>query len=92
MSATALGLMGMGTMSIGGYLGGHLTFVRGVGVNQHVFMEDPAPEWKAAMHEPRPGGDGGTQRWSISTTCRRCCIELVQNIQIIILLFVKQLL
>jgi len=46
-TATALGLMGMSTMSIGGYLGGHLTLVRGVGVN-HTFMEDPAPEWKSA--------------------------------------------
>lgn len=44
-SATALGLMGMGTMTIGGYLGGHLTFVRGVGVN-HTFMEDLPAEWK----------------------------------------------
>ena len=49
-SATALGLMGMGTMTVGGYLGGHLTFVRGVGVN-HTFMEDPAPEWKTAISE-----------------------------------------
>ena len=48
LSATALGLMGMGTMSIGGYLGGHLTFVRGVGVN-HTFMEDPAQEWKTTV-------------------------------------------
>jgi nitrite reductase/ring-hydroxylating ferredoxin subunit/uncharacterized membrane protein len=47
MSATALGLMGMGTMTVGGYLGGHLTFVRGVGVNR-TFMEDPANEWKTA--------------------------------------------
>jgi nitrite reductase/ring-hydroxylating ferredoxin subunit/uncharacterized membrane protein len=47
-SATALGLAGMGTMSIGGYLGGHLTLVRGVGVN-HTFMEDPAQEWKTAI-------------------------------------------
>ncbi len=49
-SATALGLMGMGTMTVGGYLGGHLTFVRGVGVN-HTFMEDPAPEWKTVISE-----------------------------------------
>src|SRR4249920_3687912 len=48
LSATALGLMGMGTMSIGGYLGGHLTFVRGVGVN-HTFMEDAAPEWTPVL-------------------------------------------
>jgi nitrite reductase/ring-hydroxylating ferredoxin subunit/uncharacterized membrane protein len=47
LSATALGLMGMGTMSIGGYLGGHLTLVRGVGVN-HTFMEDPGSDWKTA--------------------------------------------
>jgi nitrite reductase/ring-hydroxylating ferredoxin subunit/uncharacterized membrane protein len=47
-SATTLGLMGMGTMSVGGYLGGHLTFVRGVGVNR-TFMEDPSREWKTAV-------------------------------------------
>ena len=47
-SATALGLMGMGTMSIGGYLGGHLTFVRGVGVN-HTFMEEPSTDWTIAL-------------------------------------------
>ncbi|HEY0520362.1 MAG TPA: Rieske 2Fe-2S domain-containing protein, partial [Ilumatobacteraceae bacterium] len=45
MSATTLGLMGMGTMSVGGYLGGHLSFVRGVGVNR-TFEEEPAVEWK----------------------------------------------
>ncbi len=43
--ATVLGLMGMGVMSVGGYLGGHLTFVRGVGVNR-TFMEDPSREWR----------------------------------------------
>ena len=48
LSATALGLIGMGTMSIGGYLGGHLTFVRGVGVN-HTFMEEPSPDWTIAL-------------------------------------------
>ena len=48
LSATALGLMGMGTMSVGGYLGGHLTLVRGVGVN-HTFMEDAAPEWTPVL-------------------------------------------
>jgi nitrite reductase/ring-hydroxylating ferredoxin subunit/uncharacterized membrane protein len=48
LSATARGLIGMGTMSIGGYLGGHLTFVRGVGVN-HTFMEEPSPDWTIAL-------------------------------------------
>jgi nitrite reductase/ring-hydroxylating ferredoxin subunit/uncharacterized membrane protein len=55
LSATTLGLMGMGTMTVGGYLGGHLTFVRGVGVNR-TFMEDPSPEWKTAIaNELKPG-------------------------------------
>jgi nitrite reductase/ring-hydroxylating ferredoxin subunit/uncharacterized membrane protein len=44
-AATALGLMGMGSMTAGGYLGGHLTLVRGVGVNR-TSIEDPPPEWK----------------------------------------------
>ncbi len=35
-------------MSIGGYLGGHLTFVRGVGVN-HTFMEEPSTDWTIAL-------------------------------------------
>ena len=48
LSATALGLMGMGSMSIGGYLGGHLTFVRGVGVNR-TFMEEPSPDWTIVL-------------------------------------------
>ncbi len=43
-SATAFGLMGMGTMSIGGYLGGHLTLVRGIGVNK-TLMEEPSENW-----------------------------------------------
>jgi nitrite reductase/ring-hydroxylating ferredoxin subunit/uncharacterized membrane protein len=43
-SATALGLLGMGVMSVGGYLGGHLSLVRGIGVN-HTMMQDPASEW-----------------------------------------------
>jgi nitrite reductase/ring-hydroxylating ferredoxin subunit/uncharacterized membrane protein len=45
--ATTLGLMGMGAMSLGGYLGGHLTLVRGIGVNR-TLMEDPPKEWIAA--------------------------------------------
>jgi nitrite reductase/ring-hydroxylating ferredoxin subunit/uncharacterized membrane protein len=47
LTATALGLTGMGVMTLGGYLGGHLTLVRGIGVNR-TMMEDPAPEWKPA--------------------------------------------
>jgi nitrite reductase/ring-hydroxylating ferredoxin subunit/uncharacterized membrane protein len=39
-----LGLAGAGVMSAGGFLGGHLSFVRGVGVNQTVFDEASVPE------------------------------------------------
>ena len=58
LSATTLGLMGMGAMSAGGYLGGHLTLVRGVGVN-HTFLEESSPEWKTAipndeLHDAQP--------------------------------------
>jgi nitrite reductase/ring-hydroxylating ferredoxin subunit/uncharacterized membrane protein len=42
--ATALGLAGMTAMTVGGYLGGHLSFSRGVGVN-NAFAQDPPREW-----------------------------------------------
>jgi len=48
--AAALGLLGMSVMSVGGYLGGHLTFVRGVGVN-HTMLEDPPIDWMPAFAE-----------------------------------------
>jgi nitrite reductase/ring-hydroxylating ferredoxin subunit/uncharacterized membrane protein len=42
-----LGLAGAAVLNGGGYLGGHLSFVRGVGVNQTAF--DPGPqEWAPA--------------------------------------------
>lgn len=44
VSAAALGLVGMGAMTAGGYLGGHLTLVRGIAVNR-TFMEDRSPDW-----------------------------------------------
>ncbi|MEP7115390.1 MAG: Rieske (2Fe-2S) protein, partial [Ilumatobacteraceae bacterium] len=47
-SATVLGLAGMGAMTLGGYLGGHLTLVRGVGVNR-TLMEDPPKDWTATL-------------------------------------------
>lgn len=47
VSAAALGLAGMGAMTVGGYLGGHLSFARGIGVNR-TFMEDPSTEWTPA--------------------------------------------
>jgi nitrite reductase/ring-hydroxylating ferredoxin subunit/uncharacterized membrane protein len=50
LPASVLGLAGMGIMSVGGYLGGHLSFVKGVGVN-HTFMEEPSKDWKAVADE-----------------------------------------
>lgn len=58
-SAAGLGLIGMGVMSLGGYLGGHLTFVRGVGVN-HTLLEDPLADWTAAL--PASQLEDGTPR------------------------------
>jgi nitrite reductase/ring-hydroxylating ferredoxin subunit len=44
----ALGAAGAGVLSAGGYLGAHLSFVRGVGVDQTVF--DPGPtDWTPAV-------------------------------------------
>ena len=41
-----LGFAGMGALAGSGYLGGHLSFVRGVGVN-HTFHESGPTEWTA---------------------------------------------
>jgi nitrite reductase/ring-hydroxylating ferredoxin subunit/uncharacterized membrane protein len=42
------GLAGAGALAAGGYLGAHMSYVRGVGVNQTAF--DPGPsEWKPAL-------------------------------------------
>ncbi|WP_197497612.1 Rieske 2Fe-2S domain-containing protein [Mycobacterium sp. 1274756.6] len=46
-AGTLLALAGAGTLGSSGYLGGHLTYARGVGVDQTVF--DPGPEeWTTA--------------------------------------------
>lgn len=49
-AGTALGLAGMGVMTVGGYLGGHLSYSRGVGVN-HAFSEHPPDDWTAVLAE-----------------------------------------
>lgn len=41
---TALALLGMASMTVGGYLGGYLAYSRGVGVN-NAFTESPPDEW-----------------------------------------------
>ncbi|PQM46689.1 hypothetical protein C1Y40_03126 [Mycobacterium talmoniae] len=60
-----LALAGAAVLQGGGYLGGHLSFVRGVGVNQTVFDPGP-PEWTPVAKaseltdgQPRSGDAGG---------------------------------
>jgi nitrite reductase/ring-hydroxylating ferredoxin subunit/uncharacterized membrane protein len=43
-----LSLAGLGVLSVGGYLGAHLTFARGVGPNQTAFDEGPA-DWSPTI-------------------------------------------
>ena len=43
-----LGLAGLTTMAAGGYLGGHLSYTRGVGVNNAFYQHEPE-DWTAVM-------------------------------------------
>ena len=80
----ALALAGLGALTVGAYLGGHLGYVRGVNVN-HTAFEERAPEWipvladsELAEGEPRKvqagensvllHRDGGAVR-ALSSTC-----------------------
>lgn len=45
-----LGLAGFGVMVVGAYLGGHLSFARGVNVN-HTFLEHRSHEWTTVLAE-----------------------------------------
>jgi nitrite reductase/ring-hydroxylating ferredoxin subunit/uncharacterized membrane protein len=47
-SGVALSFVGAGIMTLGAYLGGHLSFAKGVGVDETTFDEGPA-EWTDAM-------------------------------------------
>ena len=46
----ALGLAGMGALTVGGHLGGHLSFARAVGVDQTAFESGPA-EWTEVLDD-----------------------------------------
>jgi len=46
--ATVLGLAGTTAMTVGGYLGGHLAWARGVGVN-NAFTQHPPTDWTATV-------------------------------------------
>lgn len=49
-AATALGLAGMTSMAVGGYLGGYLSHSRGVGVNNAFYQHGPG-DWTAVLDE-----------------------------------------
>ena len=49
-TATALGLAGMTSMAVGGYLGGYLSHSRGVGVN-NAFYQHPPEDWTAVLDD-----------------------------------------
>jgi len=61
---TALGrtlsLAGMTTLATGGYLGGHLSYSRGVGVNNAFYQHEPE-EWTAVMDASELSAGGSTK-------------------------------
>ncbi|MDQ3889263.1 MAG: Rieske 2Fe-2S domain-containing protein [Actinomycetota bacterium] len=50
----ALGLAGMGALTVGGHLGAHLSYSKGVGVDQTVFERGPS-EWTVALADAALG-------------------------------------
>ena len=54
--ARVFGLAGLGMLSAGGYIGGHLVFGRGVGVDHTVFEEPPTDWTRVAREDDVPAG------------------------------------
>ena len=54
-----LGLAGMGALTVGGHLGGHLSYSKGVGVDQTTF-EERATDWQVALADAALG-EGDTK-------------------------------
>ena len=50
----ALSLAGMGALTVGGHLGGHLSYAKGVGVDQTTFEERPT-EWRPTVSAAEVG-------------------------------------
>ena len=50
LTGRALGFLGLGALSIGGFLGGYLSFARGIGVNNS-FWQHPPEDWTAVLDE-----------------------------------------
>jgi nitrite reductase/ring-hydroxylating ferredoxin subunit len=64
--ARALRLLGLATVSAGSYLGGHLSYAQGLGVDHQVFLEKPA-DWVDALdasglQEGKPAAASGGAR------------------------------
>jgi nitrite reductase/ring-hydroxylating ferredoxin subunit/uncharacterized membrane protein len=59
-TGTALGLAGMSAMAAGGYIGGHLSHSRGVGVNNAFYQHAPE-DWTAVLDETQLA-DGASAR------------------------------
>ena len=59
-TGTALGLAGMTSMAVGGYLGGYLSHSRGVGVNNAFYQHAPE-DWTAVLDEAELG-EGASAR------------------------------
>jgi len=82
--ARRLRLLGLATISAGGYLGGHLSYARGLGVDHQVFLDKPS-DWTDALDAgslaeatptlATPGGAPvllyrrGSQIYAISDVC-----------------------
>lgn len=55
-AGATLALLGSGTLAAGGYLGGHLSYAHGVGVDTTAFQAPP-DEWTPVADEGEVGGD-----------------------------------
>lgn len=65
-SGRALALAGMSVMTVGGYLGGHLSFGRGVGVNNAFWQHGPG-DWTAVLADSALA-DGATTTVTVGDT------------------------
>jgi nitrite reductase/ring-hydroxylating ferredoxin subunit/uncharacterized membrane protein len=81
----ALSFAGMGALTIGGHLGGHLSYAKGVGVDQTTFEERPT-DWRRALDDASLGEgerrlvevDGvgvvvGREQGRLYALASRCC-------------------
>jgi nitrite reductase/ring-hydroxylating ferredoxin subunit/uncharacterized membrane protein len=80
-----LSLAGMGALTVGGHLGGHLSYAKGVGVDQTTFEERPT-EWRRVLDDAELGDgerrlgdvDGiavvvGRDQGRLYALANRCC-------------------